>query len=384
MSEEIKRSLEESIVLHNMLLNILPKMMKNNKQEYYTFVRLYTNKNSTDVCDSICKDVSVNLLKEIFTLLNQVWSENPTIFNEGLIKERGVYNIIKSQIKGDRPFPFNNKELYKRIRESIVHNSIENPNFTYDLKRVELNLGKVNGEYYIVEMSLNQMYKLIHVLLSNFNINSKTIPITVINADDIESREDIKNNIKMLDDKTNEYVDLDNNQVERIYNYFRFVKKEMNFTNEEELKKALCFSNNSEKLLLEKFQALTLISKMGFKSNWKSLLKSYETPLQIDEILGIYNALVSNLLFTYASSQTNEELYEVFKTCIPSLDKDNVRHFRNALCHGRYFHDFSKNFYFYDGKKNLSFELKLSIDNINKFLDRVAKESIPVNILIPF
>lgn len=381
MSSEIKRNLEESMVLQNFLLNILPKMMKEGRKEFYEFVRPRVNKNSTDVCDSMRKEVCVNLLKEIFALLNQAWTDNPKLFDEGLIKEKSVYNLIKSQIKGDRPFPFNNKELYKRIRECIVHNSLTNQNFSYDLKKFELNLGKVNDENYIVEMSFAQLYNLVIILLSNFK--NHTNRITSVHIDeDIETREDIKNKIKIIDLEQSTYNDLEDGQVERIYNYFRFIKKEMDFSDETEIGEALYSPNNVERLILEKFSAFDLIKSMNFKSTWKNLEK--KNNLKKVEVLDVYNAIVTNLLFTYASSQTNEELYEVLHSCVPSLTTDDVRHIRNSLCHGRYFHDYYKNFYFYDGKKTLKYEVKLTIDNINKILDKVTKGEKGVNILLPF
>ena len=382
MSESIKRNLEESMVLHNLLLNIMPKMMQDSKKEFYEFVRKYASKNSTDVCDSIRNEVCVNLLKEIFTCLNQVWTDNPAIFNEGLIKERSLYNLIKSQIKGDRTFPFNNKELYKRIRQCIVHNSLTNQNFSYDLKKFELNLGKVNDEDYIIEMSFSQLLNLVWVLISNFNSTEHNIIAIHIIDENIKTKEDIKEKIKIIDRQNNTYNDLDGNQVERIYNYFRYIKKSMDFSNDEEISQALYMPNDAERIAIEKFNALKFVKSFDFKSNWKSLVKKNQ--IDSKQIITIYNNIISNLLFTYASSQTNEELYEVFHSCIPSLTADDVRHIRNSLCHGRYFHDYYKTFYFYDGKKNLQYETKLTIDNINKVLDKVTKGEKGVNILLPF
>ena len=43
------------------------------------------------------------------------------------------------------------------------------------------------------------------------------------------------------------------------------------------------------------------------------------------------------------------------------LNDEEIRHLRNSLCHGRYFHDFNQTFYFYDGRKNLSLGAKLTI-----------------------
>ena len=57
---DIKRDLQESIVLHNLLISILPKMIKRNDKEMYTFVRNYSREKTSIASEFICKEVRVN------------------------------------------------------------------------------------------------------------------------------------------------------------------------------------------------------------------------------------------------------------------------------------------------------------------------------------
>ena len=79
--ESLKRNLQESIVLHNLFISIYPKMVKEKDKEFFKFVRSHTKTNYTAMANAILEEVSVNLVKEIVVLINQVWVENPKIFD---------------------------------------------------------------------------------------------------------------------------------------------------------------------------------------------------------------------------------------------------------------------------------------------------------------
>lgn len=379
----VKRDLQESVVLHNLLISILPKMVKRNDKEMYTFVRDFTREKTSLASDFICKEVRINLLKEVFTLINQTWANDLRRFDEGLSNEKNILKIIKSQIStGPKPIPLNNRELYKRIREAMVHNNQINPNFVYNLTNFELNLGKVNGTDYIVQLTPQQIFDLIYVLKNNTTGNKVYGSIHIANTNTITTRNEIKDNIKILDDNGCPNIDLDNNQVERIYNYFRYGKNNMDIIgNESQIKKAMRFPHDQEALFAEKLTALMIISSIDSGTTWKDLTKQFPQLLDMAYFSNFYFAIISNLLFTVAATQNNAELETMLSGCIPNITSENVRHIRNSLCHGRYFHDFNKTFYFYDGKKTLDFKFKLTIENINKLLDKIAKGSYSVTML---
>ena len=379
----IERSLEESVVLHNLILSTVPKMYKSVDKPLYTFVRNHIRENTTIATETMCNDICVNLVKEVFSLLNQIWANDLTRFDEGLANEKNILKVIKSQIATNgKPLPFNNRELYKRIRESIVHNSNTNPNFVYDLNNFKLNLGKVNGQDYIITLSFKQVIELIYVLKSNVKKGKIYGGIHVDPVKSIKTRTEIRDNIKILDDAGNPTIDLDNNQIERIYNYFRYMQNNMDIIgNEPLLKKSFHFAEDAESLFSEKLQALTIMHSMNSGTTWKDLTNQFPTLADRDGFVNFYFALISNILFTVTSTQTNAEIETMLNGCIPNITTDNVRNIRNSLCHGRYFHDFNKTFYFYDGRKDLSFKYKLTIDDLNKLLDKIAKGSYEVTAL---
>ena len=367
--EKIKRSLQESIVLHNLFISIYTKMNKEKDKPFFKLARNFSRTNYTDLSNAVIREVQVNLVKEIMVLINQMWANNSNRFDESLIKNKFVYNSIKSQISEGEKFPFNNRELFKRIRESIAHNSKNIQNCVYDLHGFELNLGKVDGEDYIIKLDLNQMVELFQVLLLNRKTTHDSTKIIINEFEPPVSREEIAENIKIVDTEKETVSDLDNNQIERFYNYFKYVEPNKPIEgNEQELQLVFSFKNNAERMLLEKISALKIISQMDSGSALNHL--EYKSNMQK---INTYMAVVSNLFFNIASSLTNQEISELFEGTIANLDEEKIRHLRNALCHGRYFHNFNDTFYFYDGRKNLTFKLKLTIVEINKILDKIAK-----------
>lgn len=376
---KVKRSLEESLVLHNLFIAIYPKMSKNSDKEFYKFVRDYTKENVKETSNAIIREVGANLIKEICVLINQMWVNNSNQFNESLIKEKNVFNAIKSEISNGEKFPFNNRELYKRIRESIAHNSSGIENCVYNLKGFELNLGKVNGNDYIVTLNINQLVRLFYVLFSNMQSVENKTSIIVLDENNLQTKQEIKQNIKIEDGKTGNLLDLDDNQIERFYNYFTFIKpREKNKASVNEFD-SYCLPNNVDMVLLEKITALSTIGKMHSNTTWEDI-----QPETLTDIINNYFAIISNLFFALAASRTNSELEQMLDGCLPDLDAEKIRHLRNALCHGRYYHDFNKTFYFYDGKKELNFELKLTINEINKIIDKLASGEFKVVALKKF
>ena len=131
--ENVKRDLMESINLENCLVSILPKMKKDPSRTLYKFVRTMARDHYDDVATEVIYMTNINLLKEIIVIVNQLWKENPARVDERLVKKKNIYNMIKNKISQDgQPLPFNTRELYKRIREAIAHNSSEKQNFIYN------------------------------------------------------------------------------------------------------------------------------------------------------------------------------------------------------------------------------------------------------------
>ncbi|MBR4999153.1 MAG: hypothetical protein IKY10_04655, partial [Clostridia bacterium] len=158
------------------------------------------------------------------------------------------------------------------------------------------------------------------------------------------------------------------------YSYFRYAVKDKTIEgNVANIGKIVAIPENPETLLVDKLEAVKVVGSMTTDSTWKSLLNEFNNLDNNAEFVSVYFAIVSNMLFEMVSSQTNDEIKEMFSGTGINLNNEEVRHLRNSLCHGRYFHDFNSTFYFYDGNKSLSLGTVLTIKDINKLLDKVAK-----------
>jgi len=367
--EDKIRNLQEDIILQNCFISVFKDFTKEPDKPFYKFFRKFLRTEYSTTAVAIRDSVLINLLKEIMVIANQIWNNNPAKFDERLIIEKNVYNVVKSKISKDgKHLPFNTRELYKRIRQAISHNTEANNNFVYNLHNFELNLGKVDGEDYIINLEVSELYDLFYVLFANIQ-NIANHQISYQHAE-IHSRQDVKEHIQIK--KGEEVLTLDDNQVERVYNFFVMLKNKSTVENGDILKYAVAIPENPEILLAEKLKAFRLICAIGSNSTYNQVLSVNESLKNPALCVSVYYAFVGNLLFDIASNQTNEEIEEMLSGCIEGLTTQKVRHFRNALNHGRYFCDLYKNFYFYDGKKELSLKLKLSVQEINKVLDKIA------------
>ena len=366
--EELRRNLQESIVLHNLFISIYPKMLREKDKEFFKFVRMHTKTNYTNAANGVLEEVSVNLIKEIMVLLNQVWMDSPNIFDEAMTKNKSMFDSLRMEISNGERFPFNNKEFYKRIREGIAHNSKDVQNFVYNLESFELNLGKVNGEDYIVNFTINKFLKLARLLLENVKDEKSEYEFLIRETGTLKTRDEICEKVKMIDG--DDTIDLDDNQIERIFNYFNYIKPGQEIEgNESEIKSILCLPHNAERLLFEKFKALSVVRRMNSGTKAEDL--------GLDDrlvVINTYVSIITNLLFTIVSTRTNNEILDLLSGTISGLNLD-------SLCHGRYFHDFNSGFYFYDGRKKLEFQFKLDIKDVNKILDKIAKGNFDIVVM---
>ena len=363
--DNTNRTLQESIILCNLLISIFPKMLSKSDRELYKFVREYTKENVASATHTICDEVKLNLIKEVFTLLNQLWKSEPFLVDEGLNNNKSDYQRIRRDIETSmgKKLPFNNKELFKRIRESIVHNDLDSPNFSFDLDNLQLNL----RDGYVITLSLNQFLELIKIILANVKTMRYQIKLSVSGVDKIISFDDIKTNVMLIDD-FGMSKPLDNQQVDCIYNFYRLNGIHNIVGNESLFSKAYREANNVKVLIYEKIDTAFLVSRLSMGETFNEIGEKDNIKL-----VNNYYSLISNLLFTIVSSQSNESIEAMLKDCLPHFKKDDFRHLRNSLAHGRYFHNYRDTFYFYDGKKDLEYYLKLTVRDINRCLDKLAK-----------
>ncbi len=370
--EKHKRNLDESVNMHNCYISILTDMMKQPFKPYIEFVKgINISKIENErIARSIRNSVVNNLVKEILVIVNEMWKLNPGRFDESLIVQKNTFNMIKNKMSKDgKPLPFNTRELYKRVRQAISHNSETIENCVFNLDNFELNLGKVNGDDYIIELSVEELYTLIHVLILNRQMN----PTNYISYNDvkIETKLDIKNSVLIGDHNQANTKQLDDYQIDRVYNYFKNLTNKDNIKDEQSnIIKFLPLPENPESLLSQKTKALIFVSMFDVNTNCAEAINNCNSIKENVDLLNVYFAIVSNLMFEIASSRTNQELIQLFGGC--GVKDEDIPHLRNALCHGRYFHNFNDKFYFYDGRRELEYKLTITVNQFNKLMDKIA------------
>jgi len=302
MNENI-RELQEDIVLENCFISEFPNMVHNDDKAFYKFMRGYIRDNYSATADAVREAVVVNLLKEVIVLANQIWKVNPSRFDERLIKNKNVFDVIKRKISKDgKPLPFNTRELYKRIRQAISHNSKTKSNFIYNLHHFELNLGKVDGDDYIIELEVFELYELFSVLFANKQEGSR-LSVSYY-EEEIHSREDVKEFIELVDDENKTIISLDDNQVERVYNYFSKATEDKTIVGSRKvLDHIIALPDNPEVLLSEKIMALSMLASMKSNSTYK----------QIKD----FNKFLSNPIFVVSTyfSKTENSCKTNYATC---------------------------------------------------------------------
>lgn len=377
------RTLQESICLQNDLISIFNAMIVNFDTPFYMFMDKFSEKKEyrETTANAILDTTIANIIKECIVLQNQIWKNNPSAFNEGLIKNKVLYNIIKDKIQINNTIPFNKKESFKRIREAIAHNSEEIQNCQFDISgSFNLNLGKptndIDGQDIKITLTMPEMVQLILLLNSN---KSKDEYLQLSYEDiAINSVEDAKKSIFIINN--NSKYNIDKNQSLRVYNALHYCLNKKKISEAEtEITEVVSNLSNESQLLEEKIITLNFLTSLYNGGTWNSMKQNCPNMNKTIYVISVYYSLITNLLFNIVTSRNNNEIFKLFEGSDVELTLEDVRHIRNSLCHGRYFHDFNDTIYFYDGNKKLSFATSLTIHDLNKILDKIAKGKFLIN-----
>lgn len=379
------RTLQESICLQNIFVSLYTNMIACPNVPFERLMDKFVFSNDDkkkSLANAILDTFISNIIKECIVLQNQIWKNNPNAYDDRLIRNKVLYNIIKDKIKVEGNVPFNKKESFKRIRQAIAHNSKDIENCQYDINGYyNLNLGKVsndaNGEDIKISLSILEMVQLIMLLASNRN-NGLVSTFSFDNID-IKSIGDAKKAIYL---SNNSESHIDNNQARRVYNALHHCLNKTSLIDVvNDIGYVIPNKSNEQQILDEKLITLCFLTSLYNGGSWNSAKKLYPNMNQNLYVLSVYFSLITNMLFTIVTSRNNSEIFDLFTGTGLSLSAQDIRHMRNALCHGRCFHDYIDKFYFYDGKKELSCETTLSIQDLNKILDKIAKGKYPVYVL---
>lgn len=333
-----------------------------------------------------------NMMKMALVYQSEMFKNG--FLNEALPDEKHLFDNIKNKVK-EQNKSINNSQIYKLIREAIVHSDSEHPNCqVVGIDEFSMKL-KPKGQPEInICLSNKEMLQLISV----FNLNIEKAMY------DVEIKEiDLQNAINsgLLDTKNvenyvsvkqyGEQVVFDDYQKDALVNYF--------YSNNQILKNRYDIGSACGQILLSRipfqsnpynlytdymkivyyFMSLSRHAYMNIEQmekefydfNMKNNVPFKEFITVNPEVDISYNIVLASLA-SLATSVTKQELVQIFKNAGVSIDEETARHLRNSMAHGRYFINQKENpqVEFYDGKdyNSLSHFLSLQIQDIDKII----------------
>lgn len=330
-----------------------------------------------------------NMLKMAFVYQGEMFKNGA--LNEALPEEKNLLSDIKTKVASQNK-TINNTQLYKLIREALVHSDTEHPNFqATGIDEFVLKLKPKGQKEIRLVLNNNDMLKIISV----FNLNiEKAMYYTEIKEIDLQNAID---NSSLTKENVSDYISVseygepvafDDYQREALINYF--------------------YSNNDimkARYGIGSAYGEALMSRIPFKSNPYNLYTDYmkvvyyfmtlsrnasKDVFNVEKTFYDYNknnnvppreflTINPNIDINYnillaafaclATTISKAELTKILNNAGIKIDEDTANHLRNSLAHGRYFINLKNNISveFYDGKSlaELSHFLTLSIKDIN-------------------
>lgn len=314
--------------------------------------------------------------------------------DEALPDFKKLLDGVKSKVATQNK-TIGNAQLYKLIREALVHTDTEHPNFQIaGMGKFSLKL-KPKGQPEI-NLILNNTEMMSIVSVFNLNLDDSTYHVKIHEADlqdAIDKKKVNKNNIDDFISLTREQkaVDFDDYQRETLLDYFYryndLLKMRYGFGSGkgELLMSRLPCKANANNLFMSNLRSILYLSKLSKNLNlnfeqFEQYFYDYSTKNNVPtrEFLTVnpYFDVVYNLIVgTFANVATTvnkSELCSYVNNAGIQIDENTANHLRNSLAHGRYFIN-GKNdaiVEFYDGKntESLTHFESLNIREINKVL----------------
>lgn len=343
-------------------------------------------------------------LKDIFPATISTLIKNTLVYqaemfkfmklDEALPDFKKLLNGVKSKVIAQNK-TIGNAQLYKLIREALVHTDTEHPNFQIaGMGKFSLKL-KPKGQPEI-DLILNNTEMMSIVSVFNLNLDDSAYHIKINEADlqnAIDNKKVNKNNIDNFISLTREQkaVDFDDYQRETLLDYFYryndLLKTRHGFGSGkgELLMSRLPCKANANNLFMSNLRSIFYLSQLSknldmnfeqYEQHFYDYSKKNNVPMREFVTVNPYFDIVYNLLVgTFANVATTvnkSELCSYVNNAGGQIDENMANHLRNSLAHGRYFIN-GKNdatVEFYDGKntESLVHFASLNIRDINKIL----------------
>ena len=285
-------------------------------------------------------------------------------------------------------------QLYKMIREAMVHTDTDHPNFQF-VRPGEFSLKlKPKGQ---PEIQLFLSDEEMRTIISVFNFNLGGYMYNFTERPDLQKAVDRKS---LNERNLNEYlklewngkpVKLDIHQKEAFLNYFYSNNEILNYVystgaaNSAFFMSRIPFQANEYNNFIACLRAGTYLrclkenvnmTFLQFEQYFYDFLKINKVPMQEGVIVDPYVDVVYNLLIStfgnMATTVSKDDFCDILKRGGCKMDESAANHIRNSIAHGRFFinHKDDATVEFYDGRNadDLTHIVSFPIGKLNKVL----------------
>lgn len=287
-------------------------------------------------------------------------------------------------------------QLYKMIREAMVHTDTDHPNFQF-VSPGEFSLKlKPKGQPEIQLLLSDQEMRTI-ISVFNFNLGGSMYHFSerpdlqkAVNKGSLNER-NLDEYLKL--ERNGEPVKLDIHQKEAFLNYFYSNNKIIGYSystgsaNSDFFLSRIPFKANEYNNFIAYVRAITYLRCLKEKVNmtyaqfeayFYKYLKENEVTLQEGATVNSYTDIVYNLVIAtfgnIATTVSKEEFCDILKRGGCGMDVNSANHIRNSIAHGRYFINpkADATIEFYDGRNNddLTHIVSFPIRRLDKVLKK--------------
>lgn len=348
-----------------------------------------------------CFNIAIScMLKEIFVLEKESFQSSGGLLNEATLARDEELKKIRNSLPENMARSMNNRELYKTLRDSLVHNSDKDPNTVIDKDgdlyiRIQLK----DGSKAVVNCNTNFVFTIANSFARNQSESVKyTYEVEVQNIlnhlkEDGIDETNVARFVRIFLNGEKERLDI--RQKRAISNYInnRITKcktiDDFHYYMGESFGRHLPLKSNTDNLFIGKMDLVLamLILKENPNYTKKDLLRKVKElfsregennkrmEIDINQSSDLIFPSMTSVAFQIFSERTNDELKDLFDAKDVNLSSEQTRRLRNSLMHGRYYFDFDNNVEFYDGQKikNLEHQLTMSAKEFVDLFDKVTQ-----------
>ena len=393
---------EEMAIMSSIYPSLMSFFIENkNKTMVQYFSEFMQTKNTKRVFEKSVDIVMSCIIKELFVLEKESFESVGGLLSESALAKNVEFQKMRAKLPQEEMKNINNREFFKKIRESFVHNSPEDPNVLIDKDgkfHIRIKLKDDKGMF--IDANSRFVFELVNKFAQNqaeegkyyYEVEALNI-LEHLSSDGIDET-NIASFVRIFNNGEKENLDIF--QKKAIVNY---IEHRINFCYDVDLFEYFMsksftrhapYRANADNLFMDKIKILSILLEVKKNPNIskKQLLnvinnKNKETEVVQNDLLEInvdpYSyivfPIVSSTLFTIFSEMTNDEIYNLLTENGVDIDLEKVRKMRNSLIHGRYYYNHKREIEFYDGRKlkELDHKVTMKTEDLVRILEAISK-----------